>query len=450
MSTHLQATAQLTRLVQSSFKNVSHIFFCFFFLLCLLLVHLEFVSPELIVSRDQLQLHDPTSSTTTQLVRVVASDGRRCNLSNSSVIAAAVQQPGVVFYRRGDGSAPGIVVAGSDVEFLEKVQLHSSSRLGADEYGTSSTNRIRGDRRSNSSGRRRISSRSRGLVAEQGTNGVAVQWQRMHGNSHAPAAAAAAAATRLHVGGRRSLQASNTLDQFLLLKKPVHARGAASWWLLLHSPIVGVCLCVAAVLMSVIACAHGTESTAAEFLESVPSLPPRFSYATLEKATRNFSRKLGDGAFGSVYEGFLPKGSRVAIKMLEKTSLQGEKQFRAEVASMGAIRHLNLVRLHGFCSEGSHRLLVYEFMANGSLDSWLFSKRKGDKLLDWSQRFNIALGTARALAYLHEECSDHIIHLDVKPENILLDHQFCPKVREEHYSNDQFIIATCLDWVNAT
>jgi serine/threonine protein kinase len=108
------------------------------------------------------------------------------------------------------------------------------------------------------------------------------------------------------------------------------------------------------------------------------------------------------------------------------------------------------VRLHGFCSEGSHRLLVYEFMANGSLDSWLFSKRKGDKLLDWSQRFNIALGTARALAYLHEECSDHIIHLDVKPENILLDHQFCPKVREEHYSNDQFIIATCLDWVNAT
>ncbi|CAM6025271.1 unnamed protein product [Sphagnum balticum] len=250
----------------------------------------------------------------------------------------------------------------------------------------------------------------------------------MHGNSHAPVAGAVA--TRLHVGGRRSLQASNTLDQFLLLKKPVHARGAASWWLLLHSPIVGVCLCVAAVLMLVIACAHGTESTAAEFLESVPSLPPRYSYATLEKATRNFSRKLGDGAFGSVYEGFLPKGSRVAVKMLEKTSLQGEKQFRAEVASMGAIRHLNLVRLHGFCSEGSHRLLVYEFMANGSLDSWLFSKRMGDKLLDWSQRFNIALGTARALAYLHEECSDHIIHLDVKPENILLDHQFCPKLSD--------------------
>ncbi|CAK9277314.1 unnamed protein product [Sphagnum jensenii] len=69
-------------------------------------------------------------------------------------------------------------------------------------------------------------------------------------------------------------------------------------------------------------------------------------------------------------------------------------------------------------------------MANGSLDSWLFSKRKGDNMLDWSQRFNIALGTARALAYLHEECSDHIIHLDVKPENILLDHQFCPKLSD--------------------
>ncbi|CAK9881143.1 unnamed protein product [Sphagnum jensenii] len=69
-------------------------------------------------------------------------------------------------------------------------------------------------------------------------------------------------------------------------------------------------------------------------------------------------------------------------------------------------------------------------MANGSLDSWLFSKRKGDNLLEWNQRFNIALGTARALAYLHEECSDHIIHLDVKPENILLDHQFCPKLSD--------------------
>lgn len=187
---------------------------------------------------------------------------------------------------------------------------------------------------------------------------------------------------------------------------------------------------MAGLSMLAILCAGSKEDeTPADFLDTVPSLPPRFSYSKLQKATKNFSRKLGDGAFGSVYEGTLPNGARVAVKMLEKTSVQGEKQFRAEVASMGAIRHLNLVRLHGFCSEGAHRLLVYEFMPNGSLDAWLFGKKQGEKLLDWEQRLNIALGTARALAYLHEECSDHIIHLDVKPENILLDHQFCPKVR---------------------
>ena len=192
---------------------------------------------------------------------------------------------------------------------------------------------------------------------------------------------------------------------------------------------VGAVITLAGLSMLAILCAGSKEDeTPADFLDTVPSLPPRFSYSKLQKATKNFSRKLGDGAFGSVYEGTLPNGARVAVKMLEKTSVQGEKQFRAEVASMGAIRHLNLVRLHGFCSEGSHRLLVYEFMPNGSLDAWLFGKKQGEKLLDWEQRLNIAQGTARALAYLHEECSDHIIHLDVKPENILLDHQFCPKV----------------------
>lgn len=195
--------------------------------------------------------------------------------------------------------------------------------------------------------------------------------------------------------------------------------------------LLGVLMSLVGVSTLVALCAGKKEDESpAEFLDTVAILPPRYSYSKLQKATKNYSQKLGDGAFGSVYEGTLPNGTRVAVKMLEKASVQGEKQFRAEVASMGAIRHLNLVRLHGFCSEGSHRLLVYEYMPNGSLDSWLFGKKNvgtTEKLLDWEQRLNIALGTARALAYLHEECSDHIIHLDVKPENILLDHQFCPK-----------------------
>nr|PNR36226.1 hypothetical protein PHYPA_022077 [Physcomitrium patens] len=195
--------------------------------------------------------------------------------------------------------------------------------------------------------------------------------------------------------------------------------------------VIGTLLTLSGISMLAILCAGKKEhESPAEFLDTVPILPPRYSFTKLQRATRNFSRKLGDGAFGSVYEGTLQNGIRVAVKMLEKTSVQGEKQFRAEVASMGAIRHLNLVRLHGFCSEGTHRLLVYEFMPNGSLDSWLFGKKQGGKLLDWAQRLNIAVGTARALAYLHEECSDHIIHLDVKPENILLDHQFCPKLSD--------------------
>ncbi|KAG0615145.1 hypothetical protein M758_5G018500 [Ceratodon purpureus] len=228
--------------------------------------------------------------------------------------------------------------------------------------------------------------------------------------------------------GRRLLRAKVGYAAHSSYRRCEHGRLLCVHWVGLS---LGVVITLAGLSMLAILCAGSKEDeTPADFLDTVPSLPPRFSYSKLQKATKNFSRKLGDGAFGSVYEGTLPNGARVAVKMLEKTSVQGEKQFRAEVASMGAIRHLNLVRLHGFCSEGAHRLLVYEFMPNGSLDAWLFGKKQGEKLLDWEQRLNIALGTARALAYLHEECSDHIIHLDVKPENILLDHQFCPKLSD--------------------
>ncbi|KAG0585947.1 hypothetical protein KC19_2G051400 [Ceratodon purpureus] len=230
----------------------------------------------------------------------------------------------------------------------------------------------------------------------------------------------------------KQVEAANVLQlgrRSLLATRAVHRPASQVQWGIIF--VTGTLISLAGISMLAILCAGKKEDESpGEFLDTVPILPPRFSYSKLQKATQNYSKKLGDGAFGSVYEGTLPNGIRVAVKMLEKTSVQGEKQFRAEVASMGAIRHLNLVRLHGFCSEGAHRLLVYEYMPNGSLDSWLFGKKQGEKLLDWEQRLNVALGTARALAYLHEECSDHIIHLDVKPENILLDHQFCPKLSD--------------------
>ncbi|XP_031738955.1 G-type lectin S-receptor-like serine/threonine-protein kinase At5g24080 isoform X2 [Cucumis sativus] len=153
-----------------------------------------------------------------------------------------------------------------------------------------------------------------------------------------------------------------------------------------------------------------------------------------EKATvrtNNFSEVLGTGGFGSVYKGSLGDGTLVAVKKLDRVFPHGEKEFITEVNTIGSMHHMNLVRLCGYCSEGSHRLLVYEFMKNGSLDKWIFpSHHNQDRILDWSTRFHIAVGTAQGIAYFHEQCRNRIIHCDIKPENILLDENFCPKVSD--------------------
>ncbi|KAL6535851.1 hypothetical protein OROHE_012695 [Orobanche hederae] len=153
-----------------------------------------------------------------------------------------------------------------------------------------------------------------------------------------------------------------------------------------------------------------------------------FGYKDLQNATKNFSDKLGGGGFGSVFKGTLPDSTIIAVKKLESIS-QGEKQFRTEVSTIGTIQHVNLVRLRGFCSEGSKKLLVYDYMENGSLDAHLFHS-DGTKVLDWKTRYEIALGVGRGLSYLHEKCRDCIIHCDIKPENILLDAEFCSKVAD--------------------
>ncbi|KAG6474452.1 G-type lectin S-receptor-like serine/threonine-protein kinase At2g19130 [Zingiber officinale] len=157
------------------------------------------------------------------------------------------------------------------------------------------------------------------------------------------------------------------------------------------------------------------------------SLVP-FTYRELQHATKNFSEKLGEGGFGSVFKGSLPGSIAIAVKKLEGLR-QGEKQFRAEVSTIGTIHHINLVRLLGFCSGGSNRLLVYEFMPNGSLDSHLFHAATS-AVLRWGTRYQIAMGVARGLAYLHEQCRECIIHCDIKPENILLDASFIPKLAD--------------------
>ncbi|XP_024193632.1 G-type lectin S-receptor-like serine/threonine-protein kinase At5g24080 [Rosa chinensis] len=156
--------------------------------------------------------------------------------------------------------------------------------------------------------------------------------------------------------------------------------------------------------------------------------PVRFTSLQLRIATDNFTNLLGSGGFGSVYKGESSNGTLVAVKALSGTSDKRiDEQFMAEVSTLGRIHHVNLVRLHGFCFERHLRALVYEYMSNGSLDKFLFH---GNKILRFEKLHEIAVGTARGIAYLHEECQQRIVHYDIKPGNILLDVNFFPKVAD--------------------
>ncbi|KAL8506346.1 hypothetical protein ACS0TY_017283 [Phlomoides rotata] len=169
-----------------------------------------------------------------------------------------------------------------------------------------------------------------------------------------------------------------------------------------------------------------SEEMEEDYLDHVPGMPTRFSLEELVNATDNFNKKLGEGGFGSVFEGSLNDGTRIAVKSLDGVG-HIKKSFLAEVQSIGSIHHINLVRLIGFCAEKSHRLLVYAYMCNGSLERWIYCKSL-DKMLEWSCRRKIILDIAKGLAYLHEDCLQKIIHLDIKPQNILLDERFNAKL----------------------
>ncbi|XP_023742187.1 putative receptor protein kinase ZmPK1 [Lactuca sativa] len=152
----------------------------------------------------------------------------------------------------------------------------------------------------------------------------------------------------------------------------------------------------------------------------------RFSYQELKKATKNFSKEIGRGGGGIVYKGLLSDNRVAAIKRLKQISNnQAEAELLAEITTLGKLNHMNLIEMWGYCAEKNHRLLVYEYMENGSLAQNLHSKK-----LDWSKRFDIAIGSAKGLAYLHEECLEWVLHCDVKPHNILLDSDFKPKVAD--------------------
>nr|DAD45399.1 TPA_asm: hypothetical protein HUJ06_003629 [Nelumbo nucifera] len=156
--------------------------------------------------------------------------------------------------------------------------------------------------------------------------------------------------------------------------------------------------------------------------------PKRFLFGELSRATNNFDaeRKLGEGGFGGVYRGFLSDVNlEVAIKRVSKRSQQGIKEYMSEVKIISRLRHKNLVQLVGWCHQRNEFLLVYEFMTNGSLDSHLFGQKES---LTWQLRYNIALGLASALLYLHEEWEQCVMHRDIKSSNVMLDSSFNAKL----------------------
>jgi len=160
--------------------------------------------------------------------------------------------------------------------------------------------------------------------------------------------------------------------------------------------------------------------------------PILYAYNELKVATKDFhaSNKLGEGGFGAVYKGILLDGTSVAVKLLHK-SHQQISEFLNEIVLMTGVRHKNLVKVKGFSLQGTQRLIVFEFVENKNLAEALWDRHIENVLfLDWTMRFNICVGIAHGLIYLHEYLQPHIIHRDIKASNILLDKDLNPKIAD--------------------
>ncbi|KAE8727980.1 putative receptor-like protein kinase [Hibiscus syriacus] len=157
-----------------------------------------------------------------------------------------------------------------------------------------------------------------------------------------------------------------------------------------------------------------------------------YTLRELEESTNEFAPEnvIGEGGYGIVYRGVLEDNTKVAVKNLLNNRGQAEKEFKVEVEAIGRVRHKNLVRLLGYCAEGAHRMLVYEYVDNGNLEQWLHGDVGPCSPLTWEIRMNIVLGTAKGLTYLHEGLEPKVVHRDIKSSNILLDKQWNAKVSD--------------------
>ncbi|KAL5213602.1 hypothetical protein ABZP36_002754 [Zizania latifolia] len=239
----------------------------------------------------------------------------------------------------------------------------------------------------------------------------------------------------------------NSVDRTLFLKVPKNSTSQSKlnsdsikwkkdkkYWILGSSLLLGSFFLVCALLISFILFGNYfakqiQKTDLPKQSSNAGGLPLKsFTYEELHEATGGFCEEVGRGGSGVVYKGQLQDqlGTHIAVKKIDKVLPNTEKEFAVEIQTIGWTFHKNLVRLLGFCNEGAERLLVYEFMPNGSLNEFLFQTIRPS----WYLRVQFALGVARGLLYLHEECSTQIIHCDIKPQNILLDNNFIAKISD--------------------
>ncbi|KAL0450418.1 UNVERIFIED_CONTAM: Calcium/calmodulin-regulated receptor-like kinase [Sesamum latifolium] len=161
----------------------------------------------------------------------------------------------------------------------------------------------------------------------------------------------------------------------------------------------------------------------------------RYSCKDIQKGTENFTTILGQGSFGPVYKAKMPAGEVVAVKVLASNSKQGEKEFQTEVSLLARLHHRNLVNLVGYCIDKGQRMLVYEYMSNGSLENLIYNDE--EQVLSWEDRLQIALDISHGIEYLHDGAVPPVIHRDLKSANILLDHSMRAKVADFGLSKEE-------------